>query len=92
MVEAGVRRTMNYMADLQRWGGWQCIYTWPTLLGSAAQGREYVDFDDYIDNDKGNGSAPLAAKFLWALPRGSGRRGVLGAWLSHDGTRDQAHR
>ncbi len=66
VVEDGVRQTMNYMADLQRWGGWQCIYTWPTLLGSAAQGREYVDFDDYIDNDKGNGSAPLAAKFLWA--------------------------
>ena len=66
VIEAGVRRTMDYMADLQRWGGWQCIYTWPTLLGSAAQGREYVDFDDYIDNDKGNGSAPLAARFLWA--------------------------
>lgn len=65
-AEAGLRRTMDYMADLQRWGGWQCMYTWPTLLGSAAQGREYVDFEDYIDNDKGNGSAPLAAKFLWA--------------------------
>ncbi len=66
VAEAGLRRTMNYMADLQRWGGWQCLYTWPTLLGSAAQGREYVDFADYIDNDKGNGSAPLAGKFLWA--------------------------
>ncbi len=66
LVEAGVRQTMDYMASLQRWGGWQTLYTWPTLLGSAAQGREYVDFDDYIDNDKGNGSCPLAAKFLWA--------------------------
>ncbi|MCD6359451.1 MAG: pectate lyase, partial [Armatimonadetes bacterium] len=66
VVEEGVRRTMNFMADLQKWGGWQCIYTWPTLIGSAAQGREWVDFDDYIDNDKGNGSAPLAARFLWA--------------------------
>lgn len=65
-VEAGVRRTMNYMADLQRWGGWQCLYTWPTLIGSSAQGREFVDFDTYVDNDKGNGSCPLAAKFLWA--------------------------
>jgi len=54
------------MADLQRWGGWQTLYTWPTLIGSAAQGREYEDFEDYIDNDKGNGSCPLAAKFLWA--------------------------
>ena len=66
VVEDGLRQTLNFMADLQRWGGWQTLYTWPTLLGSAAQGREYVDFDDYIDNDKGNGSCPLAAKFLWA--------------------------
>ena len=65
-VEAGLRRSMNYMADLQRWGGWQCLYTWPTLIGSSAQGREFVDFDTYIDNDKGNGTCPLAAKFLWA--------------------------
>ena len=65
-VEQGARKTLNYMADLQRWGGWQTLYTWPTLLGSAAQGRTFMDFDDYIDNDKGNGSCPLAAKFLWA--------------------------
>jgi hypothetical protein len=65
LVEQGVRRTLNFMADLQRWGGWQTLYTWPTLLGAAAQGREYVDFDDYLDNDKGNASCPLAAKFLW---------------------------
>ncbi|MCK5804175.1 MAG: hypothetical protein KAI66_15165, partial [Lentisphaeria bacterium] len=65
-VEEGARKTLNYMADLQRWGGWQTIYTWPTLFGSSAQGRNFVDFDDYIDNDKGNGSCPLAAKFLWA--------------------------
>lgn len=66
VVEAGVRQSLNFMADLQRWGGWNCIYTWPTLIGSAAQGREYLDYDDYIDNDKGNGTAPLAARFLWA--------------------------
>jgi len=66
VVEEAVRETLNYMADLQRWGGWQTLYTWPTLLGSTAQVRNFVDFDDYIDNDKGNGSCPLAAKFLWA--------------------------
>jgi PelA/Pel-15E family pectate lyase len=65
-VEQGLRQTLGMMADLQRWGGWQTLYTWPTLLGSAAQGRDYIDFDDYIDNDKGNGSCPLAATFLWA--------------------------
>jgi hypothetical protein len=65
-VEAATRQTMDFMADLQRWGGWQTLYTWPTLLGSSAQGRDYIDYDDYIDNDKGNGSCPLAGKFLWA--------------------------
>jgi len=65
-AEAGARRTLYFLADLQRWGGWQCIYSWPTLLGSSAQGREYVTYDDYIDNDKGNGSPRTAINFLYA--------------------------
>ena len=51
VVEAGVRRSMDYMADLQRWGGWQYLYTWPTLIGSSAQGREFVDFDCVAEPD-----------------------------------------
>ncbi len=66
IAEAGARRTLYFLADLQRWGGWQCIYSWPTLLGSSAQGREYVTYDDYIDNDKGNGSPRTAINFLYA--------------------------
>ncbi|MGD9496447.1 MAG: pectate lyase [Armatimonadota bacterium] len=65
-AEAGARRSLYFLADLQRWGGWQCIYSWPTLLGSSAQGREYVTYDDYIDNDKGNGSPRTAINFLYA--------------------------
>lgn len=65
-VEDGIRQTLGLLADLQRWGGWQTLYTWPTLLGSAAQGRDFIDFDDYLDNDKGNGSCPVASRFLWA--------------------------
>jgi len=66
VAEEGARKSLNFVADLQRWGGWQTIYTWPTLLGSSAQGREFVDFDDYLDNDKGNGSPRVAINFLYA--------------------------
>lgn len=65
IAEEGARRTLYFLADLQRWGGWQCIYSWPTLLGTSAQGREFVSFDDYIDNDKGNGSPRTAVNFLY---------------------------
>ncbi|HJN14486.1 MAG TPA: pectate lyase [Armatimonadota bacterium] len=66
VAEAGARKTLDFLADLQRWGGWQCIYTWPTLIGSSAQGREWADFDDYIDMDKGNGTPRTALNFLYA--------------------------
>ena len=65
-AEAGARKTLNFLADIQRWGGWQCIYTWPTLIGSSAQGREHVTFDDYLDNDKGNATPLVASRFLYA--------------------------
>jgi len=65
-AEAGARKTLNFLADIQRWGGWQCIYTWPTLIGSSAQGREHVTFGDYIDNDKGNATPRVAGRFLYA--------------------------
>ncbi|MFC1718407.1 pectate lyase [Candidatus Poribacteria bacterium] len=64
-AEAGARRTLNFVAGLQRWGGWQTLYTWPTLLGSSAQGRHFVDFDDYLDNDKGNGSPRTGMNFVY---------------------------
>ena len=66
VAEAAARKSLDLVAGLQRWGGWQTIYTWPTLLGSSAQGREHVTFDDYLDNDKGNGSPRTAAVFLYA--------------------------
>lgn len=65
LAEEGARRTLDFLCDLQRWGGWNCIYTWPTLIGSSAQGREYMDFDDYIDNDKGNGTPRTALNLLY---------------------------
>ncbi len=65
LAEAGARRTLDALVDLQRWGGWQCIYSWPTLLGSSAQGREFVTDEYYIDNDKGNGSPRTAINLLY---------------------------
>ena len=65
VAEAGARKVLNLLLDLQRWGGWQCIYTWPTLLGSSAQGREFVTDEYYIDNDKGNGTPRTAINLLY---------------------------
>ncbi len=64
-VEAGARETLYFLADLQRYGGWQCIYTWPTLIGSSAQGREHITDKFYIDNDKGNGTPRTAINLLY---------------------------
>ncbi|MDZ4198034.1 MAG: pectate lyase [Kiritimatiellia bacterium] len=65
-AEAAARRTLATLRDLQRpGGGWQTLYTWPTRIGSSAQGREWMDFDDYLDNDKGNGSPRTAAYLLY---------------------------
>jgi len=65
LAEAGARKALTFLCDLQRWGGWQCIYSWPTLLGSSAQGREYISDEFYIDNDKGNGSPRTAINLLY---------------------------
>ncbi|MFO8080893.1 MAG: pectate lyase [Armatimonadota bacterium] len=65
MAEAGARDTLYFLADLQRYGGWQCIYTWPTLLGGSYQGRESISDEYYIDNDKGNGSPRTAINLLY---------------------------
>ncbi len=65
-VEAAARRCFNLVADLQRWGGWMTIHSWPTLVGSSAQGREHVDFGDAIGNDKSRATPYIAARFLYA--------------------------
>ena len=65
VAEAGARKTLDFLADIQRFGGWQCLYSWPTLIGSSAQGREWADDEYYIDNDKGNGSPRTALNFLY---------------------------
>ncbi|MEW6355146.1 MAG: hypothetical protein AB1696_02375 [Planctomycetota bacterium] len=65
-TEDNARKCLNFIADLQRWGGWQTLYTWPTLIGSAAQGRECVDFPEAVGNDKSHASPHIASRFLYA--------------------------
>lgn len=65
-AEDAARKCLNLVADLQRWGGWMTIHTWPTLIGSYAQGREHVDYDEAIGNDKSHATPYIAARFLYA--------------------------
>lgn len=65
-AEEGARKTLYFLAGLQRWGGWQTLYTWPTLIGCSAQGREWAEADDQIGNDKSHNTPYIAARFLYA--------------------------
>ena len=63
--EAAARKYLDGLCRLQRWGGWQVLYTSPTLLGSYAQGRAFVDFDTAVSNDKSHVTPRLACLLLY---------------------------
>ena len=63
--EAAARKYLDGLCRLQRWGGWQVLYTWPTLLGSYAQGRAFVDFDTAVSNDKSHVTPRLGCLLLY---------------------------
>ena len=65
-AERGARLSYDRICDLQRWGGWMNRYTWPTQLGSFAQGRRNIGTKTDISNDKGSGTPHIAAKLLYA--------------------------
>lgn len=65
-VDAGARRLLKTLSDLQDDGGWQRLYTWPTLLGAYAQGREYVEPVPTATLDKMQGTPRVAGQFLYA--------------------------
>lgn len=65
-AEDGARLTLATLANLQRWGGWTNVYTWPTLIGALASQRERVNLDEIIQNDKSVGTPYTAARFLYA--------------------------
>ncbi len=64
-AEEGARKYYQTLAKLQRTGGWQNVYSWPTMIGSDAQGRMLIQYDDVISNDKSRGSALLACWLLY---------------------------
>ncbi len=65
-VEAGARRALNAIADLQRWGGWPNLHSWPTMVGALASQRERVNIGTIIQNDKSCATPYVAARFLYA--------------------------
>ncbi|WP_043583600.1 pectate lyase [Geminisphaera colitermitum] len=64
-AEQGARTYFATLEKIQRFGGWQNMYSWPTLLGSDAQGRELISYDNVISNDKSRGTALIAAHLLY---------------------------
>jgi len=64
-AEEAARKCLNLIADLQRWGGWQRNYSWPTLIGAPSQGRSHMQYDDTITNDKGRATPRIACRLLY---------------------------
>ncbi|MFW5798018.1 MAG: pectate lyase, partial [Planctomycetota bacterium] len=65
-AEAALRKCYDRTVDLQQWGGWATLYTYPTFFRAPAQGRWFVKTDDYISNDKGHTTPRIAARLLYA--------------------------
>lgn len=64
-AERGARAYFSTLEKLQRFGGWQNMYSWPTLLGGDAQGRELISYGNVISNDKSRGTAVVASGLLY---------------------------
>ncbi|MBO7153134.1 MAG: pectate lyase [Lentisphaeria bacterium] len=66
-AENGVGLTLSTLAKLRRMdAGWQNVYTYPNFLGAEAQGRDLLQYDNIITNDKSRGSAYVAAQYAYA--------------------------
>lgn len=66
-AEKGAARTLDTLAKIRVMdAGWQNVYTYPNYLGSEAQGRDLLLYDNIITNDKSRGSAYVAAQFAYA--------------------------
>lgn len=63
---SAVRNYGRTTEKLQRWGGWENIYTWPNYFGSDAQGRGLIRFPEWISNDKSHSTALISARLLYA--------------------------
>lgn len=66
-AEKGAAKTLDTLAKLRRMdAGWQNVYTYPNYLGAEAQGRDLLQYDNIITNDKSRGSAYIAAQYAYA--------------------------
>jgi PelA/Pel-15E family pectate lyase len=64
--EDAVRKSLFFMAKLQNSGGWQNIYSWPTLVPSATQWRDWVTMSGDISNEKSHASPYFGGLYLYA--------------------------
>jgi len=63
-VEEGARKCLNFLADLQYFGGWASGYTWPTMIIGSGR-RQFVKFDGAVWTE--NNVTPLiAARYIYA--------------------------
>lgn len=66
-AEKGAARTLDTLTKIRVMdAGWQNVYTYPNFLGSEAQGRDLLLYDNIITNDKSRGSAYVAAQYAYA--------------------------
>ena len=66
--EKGVATILKTLNSLRRMdAGWQNVYTYPNYLGAEAQGRDLLQYDNIITNDKSRGSAYVAAQYAYAF-------------------------
>jgi len=65
--EAAARRAVEMVLSLEVQGGWHTLYSWPTLLGSFAQGRAHVDAPEVVDTNKYQSTPRTAGEMLYAF-------------------------
>ena len=65
-AEQAARKSLFFMAELQNTGGWQNIYSWPTLIPSATQWRDWVALSGDISNDKSHATPYFGGLYLYA--------------------------
>ena len=63
-VEEGARKCLNFLADLQYFGGWPSGYTWPTMIIGSGR-RQFVNFDGAVWTEN-NVTPMIAAKYIYA--------------------------
>lgn len=64
--EAATRKAVETLLALEYRGGWHTVYTWPTLIGSYAQGRHHMDVREVVDTNKFQSTPRVGGALLYA--------------------------